>query len=75
MVCVWGGVSQTYKQTKDSKIPRHMVKAKLNRQEHPKTDTLTKREKREGEMIKTGTKKEAINQPNKQTHMRMNTKN
>lgn len=52
-----------------------MVKAKLNRQEHPKTDTLTKREKREGEMIKTGTKKEAINQPNKQTHMRMNTKN
>ena len=42
-----------------------MVKAVLNKQEHPKTDTLTKREKRGGKMIKTGTKKEAINQGNK----------
>jgi len=47
-----------------------MVKAVLNRQEHLKTDTFTKREKRGGEgwgggMIKTGTKNKAINQGNK----------
>ena len=50
---------------KGQQKPKQMVKAVLNRQEHPKTDTLTKRGKGGGVMIKTGTQKEAINQGNK----------
>ena len=53
-----------------------MVKAVLNKQEHPKTDTLTKREKRGGKNAKNRNQKRS-NQSRQyiNTHMRMNTKN